>query len=114
MERVKCAIIGSGNIGTDLMMKLKDHPTLEMSFMVGIDPASEGLALAKQMGYETTDEGFDVGAQAVQQDDQLLRPPVCGLCRAEARPVEIDADVHGSECPPSPWLRPHALVVVSR
>ncbi len=59
MERVKCAIIGSGNIGTDLMMKLKDHPTLEMSFMVGIDPKSEGLALAKQMGYETTDEGFD-------------------------------------------------------
>ena len=59
MDRVKCAIIGSGNIGTDLMMKLKDHPTLEMTFMVGIDPESKGLALAKQMGYETTVDGFD-------------------------------------------------------
>ena len=57
MERIKCAIIGSGNIGTDLMLKLIDHPTLELTLMVGIDPQSEGLALADQLGIETTPEG---------------------------------------------------------
>ncbi len=58
-QRIKCAIIGSGNIGTDLMMKLEDHSTLELTMMIGIDPKSEGLALAHQMGYETTHEGID-------------------------------------------------------
>ncbi|MBM3939473.1 MAG: acetaldehyde dehydrogenase (acetylating) [SAR202 cluster bacterium] len=58
-ERIKCAIVGSGNIGTDLMMKLHDHPTLELTMVVGIDPKSEGLALAKQAGYFTTHEGIE-------------------------------------------------------
>ena len=58
-EKIGVAIIGSGNIGTDLMMKLADHPRLEMRLMVGIDERSEGLALAKQMGYETTHEGVE-------------------------------------------------------
>ena len=59
MDRIKCAIIGSGNIGTDLMLKLADHPRLELTLVVGIDPKSEGLALAQQMGYETTHEGTE-------------------------------------------------------
>ena len=59
MDKVTCAIIGSGNIGTDLMMKLDNHPRLQLTMMVGIDPKSEGLALARQMGYETTHEGID-------------------------------------------------------
>ena len=58
-DRITCAIVGSGNIGTDLMMKLVDHPTLELTMVVGIDPKSEGLALANQMGYFTTSEGID-------------------------------------------------------
>ncbi|WP_282136746.1 acetaldehyde dehydrogenase (acetylating) [Seonamhaeicola maritimus] len=60
MEKVKCAIIGSGNIGTDLMIKiLRYSDVLEMSVMVGIDPNSDGLARAKQMGAATTHEGVD-------------------------------------------------------
>jgi acetaldehyde dehydrogenase len=59
MEQVNCAIIGSGNIGTDLMMKIDNHPRLQLSMLIGIDPDSEGLALAKQMGYETTSEGIE-------------------------------------------------------
>ena len=54
MEQVNCAIIGSGNIGTDLMMKIDKHPRLQLAMLIGIDPDSEGLALARQMGYETT------------------------------------------------------------
>ena len=59
MEQVNCAIIGSGNIGTDLMMKIDKHPRLQLSMMIGIDPDSEGLGLARQMGYETTSEGIE-------------------------------------------------------
>lgn len=59
MEQVNCAIIGSGNIGTDLMMKIDKHPRLQLAMLIGIDPDSEGLALARQMGYETTSEGIE-------------------------------------------------------
>ena len=57
---MKCAIIGSGNIGTDLMMKLlKGSDSLELAAVVGIDPASEGLAMARERGVATTHEGIE-------------------------------------------------------
>ncbi len=60
MTRTKVAVIGSGNIGTDLMIKvLRLSPTLEMGAMVGIDPASDGLARAARLGVPTTHEGVD-------------------------------------------------------
>lgn len=58
---MKVAILGSGNIGTDLMIKiLRDKETdLEMSVLVGIDPESDGLARAERMGVSTTAKGID-------------------------------------------------------
>ncbi|WP_321398041.1 acetaldehyde dehydrogenase (acetylating) [Emcibacter sp.] len=59
-EKIKCAIIGSGNIGTDLMIKvMRTSTVLEMGAMVGVDPASDGLARAERMGVPTTSEGID-------------------------------------------------------
>ena len=60
MSKVKVAIIGSGNIGTDLMIKVLNHSDhLEMGAMVGIDPASDGLARAASMGVPITAEGVE-------------------------------------------------------
>lgn len=60
MKRVKAAIIGPGNIGTDLMIKVVRHARhLDMGAMVGVDPASEGLARAARLGIATTAEGID-------------------------------------------------------
>lgn len=60
MSKAGVAIIGSGNIGTDLMFKvMRLSESLRMVAMVGIDPESDGLARAKRMGVATTAEGVD-------------------------------------------------------
>ncbi|WP_119157421.1 acetaldehyde dehydrogenase (acetylating) [Caldimonas tepidiphila] len=59
MKKIKCALIGPGNIGTDLLAKLKRSPVLEPVWMVGIDPESDGLKRAREMGLKTTAEGVD-------------------------------------------------------
>ena len=58
-KKIKCALIGSGNIGTDLLAKLMRSPVLEPVWMVGIDPESDGLKRAREMGIKTTAEGVD-------------------------------------------------------
>ena len=59
-KKLKVAIIGSGNIGTDLMIKiLRNGQHLEMAVMVGIDLASDGLARAERMGVAITHEGVE-------------------------------------------------------
>ncbi|RLA09601.1 MAG: acetaldehyde dehydrogenase (acetylating) [Gammaproteobacteria bacterium] len=57
--KINCAMIGSGNIGTDLMAKLQRSDVLNPVWMVGIDPESDGLAKAKAAGLKTTSDGVD-------------------------------------------------------
>ncbi len=60
MEKTKCAIIGSGNIGTDLLIKIEEtSEILDVGLMIGIDEDSEGLAMARARGVVTTSEGID-------------------------------------------------------
>jgi acetaldehyde dehydrogenase len=60
MAKTKVAIIGSGNIGTDLMIKImRLSKTLEMGAFVGIDPESDGLKRAARLGVPITAEGID-------------------------------------------------------
>ena len=67
-KKIKCALIGPGNIGTDLLMKLQRSPLLEPVWMVGIDPESDGLKRAREMGIKTTAEGVDGLLPFVKED----------------------------------------------
>ncbi|HKX67484.1 MAG TPA: acetaldehyde dehydrogenase (acetylating) [Intrasporangium sp.] len=71
MKKTKVAIIGPGNIGTDLMFKvIRLSTTLEMAAMVGIDPSSDGLRRAASLGIPTTHEGVD-GLIAMDGFDEI-------------------------------------------
>ena len=96
--RVPVAIIGSGNIGTDLMIKVQriSH-YLRMGAMVGIDPASDGLARARRMGVPVTDSGID----------GLLRMPEFKDIR-----IAFDATSAGSHKRHDQILRQHGVQVI--
>jgi acetaldehyde/propanal dehydrogenase len=68
MKKVKCAIIGSGNIGADLIYKIQRSEVLEAVWMAGIDAASEGLKRARDMGLKTTADGVDGLLPHVRRD----------------------------------------------
>ncbi|MDO8650922.1 MAG: acetaldehyde dehydrogenase (acetylating) [Undibacterium sp.] len=106
-KKLQAAIIGSGNIGTDLMIKILRHGKyIEIVAMVGIDPASDGLARAARLGIATTHEGvlglmslphfadidivFDAtSAGAHIRNDALLRSTKPGIRMIDLTPAAI-------------------------
>src|SRR5574344_2160671 len=68
MSKINCALIGSGNIGTDLMYKLQRSEILNPLWMVGIDPDSDGLKKAREAGMKITHEGVDGLLPFIKED----------------------------------------------
>ncbi|MBK0062434.1 MULTISPECIES: acetaldehyde dehydrogenase (acetylating) [unclassified Acinetobacter] len=98
MQKIKCAIIGSGNIGTDLMIKImRNSKQLEVGAMVGIDPNSDGLARAARFGVETTAEGIE----------GLLKLP----CFSEIR-IAFDATSANAHARHNAVLQQHGIQVI--
>lgn len=84
MEKVKCAIIGSGNIGTDLLYKLRRSEVLEPVWMVGIEPDSEGLQRARGLGLKTTPDGVDgIVPHVVEDEVQIAFDATSAYAHAE-------------------------------
>ncbi|SIR08103.1 acetaldehyde dehydrogenase [Aromatoleum tolulyticum] len=118
MKKIKCALIGSGNIGTDLIYKIKRSPVLEPVWMVGIDPSSEGLARAREMGLKTTAEGVDGLLPHVLDDDiQIAFDATSAYVHAEnsrklnelgVMMIDLTPAAIGPLCVPPVNLRQHA------
>lgn len=119
-KKLKAAIIGSGNIGTDLMMKILGHgQSLEISALVGIDPKSDGLQRASRLGVMATSEGvkgllrdpamsdidlvFDAtSASAHIENDRLVRSIKPNIKMIDLTPAAI-----GPYCVPVVNLKEH-------
>jgi len=116
-KRIKCALIGPGNIGTDLLAKLQRSPVLEPVWMVGIDPTSDGLKKAAEMGLKTTAEGVDGLVPHIKADGvQIVFDATSAYVHAEnsrkvnaqgAMMVDLTPAAIGPYCVPPVNLREH-------
>ncbi|MEI8155236.1 MAG: acetaldehyde dehydrogenase (acetylating) [Burkholderiales bacterium] len=117
-KKIKCALIGSGNIGTDLIYKIQRSPVLEPVWMVGIDATSEGLQRARDMGLKTTADGVDGLLPHVEADGiQIAFDATSAYVHAEnsrklnelgVLMIDLTPAAIGPLCVPPVNLREHA------
>ena len=115
--KIKCALIGPGNIGTDLLAKLQRSPVLEPVWMVGIDPESDGLKRAREMGIKTTADGVDGLVPHMKADGvQIVFDATSAYVHAEnsrkvnaqgALMIDLTPAAIGPYCVPPVNLREH-------
>jgi acetaldehyde dehydrogenase (acetylating) len=112
---MRVAIIGTGNIGTDLMIKVGRSPHLELAGMAGIDPASPGIAAARERGHVVSDRGLAALLEAVGQVDLAFdattaaaHPAHAGLLAERGiRSVDLTPSALGPPVVPSVNLSEH-------
>ena len=116
-RKIKCAVIGPGNIGTDLLAKLQRSAVLEPVWMVGIEPASDGLQRARAMGIKTTAEGVDGLVPHIEADGvQIVFDATSAYAHAEnsrkvnacgAMMIDLTPAAIGPYCVPPVNLKEH-------
>ena len=116
-QKIKCALIGPGNIGTDLLAKLQRSPVLQAVWMVGIDPESDGLKRARELGLKTTAEGVDGLVPHMQADGiQIVFDATSAYVHAEnsrkvneqgALMIDLTPAAIGPYCVPPVNLKQH-------
>ena len=117
MNKVHCALIGSGNIGTDLLAKLLRSPVLKPVWMVGIDADSDGLRKAREHGLKTTADGVDGLVPHIEADRvQIVFDATSAYAHAEnsrkvnargAMMIDLTPAAIGPYCVPPVNLRQH-------